>query len=110
MEAFDLYIAHVYWGNEGKRRPVLILSQIDDKVSAFKITTQYDSKSEAVRHNLFAIDDWDKAGLTKQSYIDIGNIIKLPLSLLGEYPIGKLSNNDKIKLEKLLKERIGTNE
>jgi len=105
MDAFNLHIVHVYWGNEGKRRPVLILSQAGDKVSAFKITTQYQNKSDAVRSNLFAINNWESAGLNKPSYIDIGTIVGLPLSLIEIHPIGKLSINDKIRLEKLLAER-----
>ena len=105
MEAFSLHIAHVYWGEEGKRRPVLIFSQREDKVTVFKITTQYQHKSETVRRNLFEITDWKSSGLSKPSFIDIGGLIVMPMALVGAYPIGKLSDKDKARLEKLLTER-----
>ena len=49
MELYDIYIAFVSWGSEGKRRPILILDVYDGNVKAFNITTQYESKSEEIR-------------------------------------------------------------
>ena len=39
MELYDIYIAFVSWGSEGKRRPILILDVMDGNVKAFSITT-----------------------------------------------------------------------
>jgi len=108
MDAFNLHIANVSWGKEGKRRPVLILSQKGDTVAVFKITTQYQSKSEAIRSNFFAINDWKESGLNKPSFIDVGEVVGVSLALIGTRPIGKLSNHDKIRLEKFLAGHIGT--
>jgi hypothetical protein len=76
---FDLHIAYVAWGSDGKRRPVLVLSSTQNEVAVFQITSQYHSKSPAIQAQYIAIDDWAQAGLTKQSYIDIGRIIGLPI-------------------------------
>jgi len=98
MNPYALHIAYVSWGGDGKRRPVLVLSSGQNEVAVFKITSQYDNKSSAVQSQYVAIDDWAQAGLTKQSYIDIGRIIDLPRATVHPTPIGKLSENDLLKL------------
>jgi len=98
MIPYDIHIAYVSWGDDGKRRPVLVLSSYEKNVAVFQITSQYDSKSVVVQSQYVAIDDWAQAGLTKQSYIDIGRIIDLPISTVQPTSIGKLSKNDLGKL------------
>jgi len=45
------------------------------------------------------MSDWKQAGLTNQSYIDTGTLIKLPLSVLdNKKPIGRLTATEKHKL------------
>jgi len=75
MNPYDLHIAYISWGDDGKRRPVLVLSSNHNEVAVFQITSQYDSKSAAIQSQYIPIDDWAQAGLAKQSYIDIGRII-----------------------------------
>jgi hypothetical protein len=98
MNPYDLHIAYVSWGNDGKSRPVLVLSSDKKEVAVFKITSQYDKKSAGIKSHYVAIDDWAQAGLTKPSYIDIGKIIVLPIATVQPTPIGKLSNKDLRKL------------
>jgi mRNA-degrading endonuclease toxin of MazEF toxin-antitoxin module len=98
MNPYDLHIAYVSWGDEGKRRPVLVLSSDQKEAAVFRITSQYKSKSAVIQSQYVAIDDWAQAGLTKQSYIDIGKIIDLPITTVQPAPIGKLSKNDLHKL------------
>ena len=98
MKPFEIYIAYVSWGNEGKRRPVLILSEQEKEVSVFPITTQYQSKSAAVQSKYLVINDWRQAGLDKLSYIDASKIIDLPIKSVAVFPIGKLSVEDKQRL------------
>jgi len=94
MNPYDLHIAYVAWGGDGKRRPVLVLSSDKKEVSVFQITSQYDNKSVAVQSQYVSISDWAQAGLTRQSYIDIGRIIDLPITTVHPTPIGKLSKHD----------------
>jgi len=98
MNPYDIHIAFVSWGGDGKRRPVLIYSSDEKEVAVFQITSQYDSKSTVIQSQYIPIDDWGQAGLAKQSYIDIGRIIDLPKATVQPTPIGKLSVNDLTKL------------
>jgi len=98
MNPYDIHIAYVSWGGEGKRRPVLVLSSDEKEVAVFQITSQYEHKSDTIQFQYVAIDDWAQAGLTKKSYIDIGRIIELPIATVQPTPIGKLTENDLRKL------------
>lgn len=103
MNIFDIFIAYVTWGSDGKKRPVLILEQSPNDVTVFNITTQYEKKSETVRSNYFKINDWQQAGLDKQSYIDTNNTVTLPLSAVDvDHPIGTLTKTDVKKLIEFL--------
>ena len=97
MKIFDIYIAYVSWGDGGKRRPVLILEENPGSVTAFNITTHYEDKSETIRAKYFTINDWKKAGLDRQSYIDTNGTVTLPPTAIVN-PIGKLTPADEIRL------------
>ena len=99
MKPYNLHIAYISWGGDGKRRPILVLSSDYKEVAVFQITSQYDNKSTVIQSQYVPIDDWAQAGLAKPSYIDIGRIIDLPISAIQPSPIGNLSKND---LQKLL--------
>ena len=94
MKPYNLHIAYVSWSASGKRRPVLVLSSDDKEVAVFQITSQYENKSESIKAQYIAINDWQQAGLNKQSYIDIGRIVDLPITTVNPTPIGKLSRKD----------------
>jgi len=98
VKPYDLHIAYVSWGSDGKRRPVLVLSSNHNEISVFQITSQYESKSVFIQLQYIPINDWVQAGLTKQSYIDICRIIDLPISTIQPTPIGNLSKNDMQRL------------
>ena len=97
MKIFDIYIAYVSWGDGGKRRPVLILEEKPDRVTAFNITTRYEDKSETIRAKYFPINDWKQAGLDRQSYIDTNSTVTLPPTAI-ENPIGRLTPADETRL------------
>ena len=80
-------------------RPVLILGQQESIVSVFNITTQYESKSEAIRAGYFKIHDWKQAGLDKQSFVDTNTVLEIPaIAFDGKSEIGRLSSSDEMKL------------
>lgn len=101
MNPFDICIAYVSWENGGKRRPVLLITKGDEYTEAYRITSQYASKSEAVNTGYFKIGDWKQAGLAKPSYVDTITPVELPTERLSP-PIGKLSDNDKLRLIEFL--------
>ena len=103
MKPFDIFIIYLSWGDDGKNRPVLVFVLDDEVVDIYQITTKYEEKGEAVREMYFKIVDWVQAGLEKQSYIDTGTLISLPIAALkNKTPIGKLTENDKLRLLEFL--------
>ena len=99
MKSFEIYIIYLSWGTGGKSRPVLVLVSGSSNVAVYPITTQYSGKSKAIQANYFELQDWSREGLTKQSYVDTGTLITLPLStLVNKTPIGILTINDKHRL------------
>jgi hypothetical protein len=96
---------NISWGADSKNRPVLVFIVNESEVAAYRITSQYESKSNAIRAQYFAINEWARAGLHKQSYVDTGTLITLSAdAFLGKMPIGKLTQNDKIRLLNFLSE------
>ena len=105
MNVFDIFIAYISWGSEGKKRPVLILEKHSTVVNVFNITTQYESKSDSVRSKYFKIIEWQQAGLDKQSYVDTNTVRELPLAALGgKAAIGRLTESDKRRLLEFITE------
>jgi len=49
MNPYDLHIAYVSWGGDGKRRPVLMLSSDQKEVAVFQITSKYNNKSAVIQ-------------------------------------------------------------
>ncbi|MCT3591380.1 hypothetical protein EFS21_12595, partial [Levilactobacillus brevis] len=58
----SLYVSFVET-NGGKSRPVLIRRVSEQKVEAFKITSQYEKKSAYIKQQYYPIQDWQSAGL-----------------------------------------------
>ena len=99
MKPFDINIAYVLWGGNGKSRPVLIIDHQDAVVYAFNITTQYEGKSDTIRAGYFTIGDWKVAGLDRQSYVDTNTVREIPAVVLdGKKEIGRLSVADENRL------------
>ncbi|MCL2189972.1 MAG: hypothetical protein FWC16_13270 [Defluviitaleaceae bacterium] len=103
MSPYDIFIIHMSWGTSGKARPVLAFMVNNKTVNIYRITSQYENKSAAIKSQYFAINDWALAGLKKASYIDTGILIELPATAFkGKPPIGRLSDSDKRRLFKFL--------
>ena len=99
MNLFELFIAEISWGSDSKRRPVLVLQINGNTVSVFPVTTQYENKSKAIQAKYFKINDWSLSGLDKQSYVDTGTLLDLPLGVFeNKNPIGKLTTTDMQRL------------
>ena len=106
MKPFELYITYISWGSDGKYRPVLVFALKDETAFVYSVTSQYESKSEAIRARYFKINDWVHAGLDKQSYVDTKSYFPVPVSALkNKAPIGELSKEDKLRLLDFLTKR-----
>jgi len=115
MEPFELFITYISWTSSssqesgGKNRPVLVLLLSEDTMSVYPVTTQYENKSEAIKARYFKITDWQQAGLDRQSYIDTGILLRLPISVIkNKKPIGKLTTADKDRLLAFLTKFMAT--
>ena len=103
MSPYSIFIIHIAWGSGGKTRPVLVLAVDENTADIYQITTQYESKGEEIKALYFKIIDWVQAGLDRQSYIDTGTLITLPLNAFeGKAPIGRLTDVDKQRLFEFL--------
>jgi hypothetical protein len=99
MEPFELFITYISWGSGGKSRPVLVLLLAEDSILVYPVTTQYENKSETIKSRYYKINDWSQAGLDRQSYIDTGILLSLPISIIkNKKPIGTLTIADKKRL------------
>lgn len=104
MTPYEIFIIHMVWGSGGKTRPVLAFIVDDKSVEVYLITSQFDSKSDVVKSLYFKINDWEQAGLSKQSYVDTGTLITLPLDTFNDKtPIGKLTVSDRQRLLEFFK-------
>jgi len=111
MRPFEIFITYISWGSGGKNRPVLVLMSNGNSVSVYPITTQYENKNKTIRARYFKMDDWIQAGLAKQSYIDTGTLIKVPLAAISNRnPIGRLTVADKQRLLVFISSRYGSND
>jgi hypothetical protein len=107
MEPFELFVTYISWGSGGKNRPVLVLLLTEDTILVYPITTQYENKSESIKARYFKINDWSQAGLDRQSYVDTGILLSLPISVIkNKKPIGKLTIADKKRLLAFLTKRL----
>ena len=102
MIPYDIHIAYVQV-EDGKYRPVVILFEEEAAVAVYKITSQYEGKSDVIRSKYLAITDWQEAGLSKPSYIDMVKAYKIPFASVRRTPIGTLSSGDRDALIDALK-------
>ena len=103
----DLYWAYVGFTDieGGKTRPVLYIRQTKRAYIVFRLSSQYDNKSEFIKTKYIEIKDWQKIGLNKRSWIDTVQTYQLPIDKTKLTYIGKLSKNDYKRLIKHLENR-----
>ena len=91
--------------DDGKRRPMFIIGETEDKLRFFDITTKYANKSEYMKSCYFEIIDYQSTGLRKHSWIDTFRAYSLLKSSCHIRYIGNLSNNDTARLRAFLEKR-----
>ncbi|MDF7668230.1 type II toxin-antitoxin system PemK/MazF family toxin [Lactobacillus sp. ESL0703] len=109
MQPMELYIANVPFDEHigSKVRPALVLVVKQKYVTVFKITSQYENKSNKIKKLYYPIKLWQEAGLKKQSYVDIHKNYEITReAVFSRRPIGKLSSIDIIGLSKFIKEQV----
>lgn len=108
MEPMDVCIANVPFDGSDKLkvRPALVVKIKDNYVSVFKITSQYENKSEKIKRAYYPIKNWEIAGLNRISYVDTLQTYDIDkATILKNRPIGKLTKTDVLGLYQFLQEK-----
>ncbi|WP_429973153.1 type II toxin-antitoxin system PemK/MazF family toxin [Enterococcus sp. AZ163] len=94
-EIITVYLAFV-GKSGGKRRPVVVIEDKKERLEFFSITSKYSEKSERMKRLYYPIKNWKEAGLSKESWIDVGTlrgVSKLDNDIIFKH-VGKLTYND----------------
>lgn len=98
VNSLDIFIVDLAYRGEikgHKTRPVLIVAVGSNVIFAYKITSQYEQKSDRVKQKYYPIKYWQEAHLKKPSYVDIITAAELDFEdLKGKKRIGMLSDED----------------
>lgn len=81
-------------GSGGKRRPVVVMSLDGDDIAFYKITSQYENKSDLIRSKYYKIRDWAYANLNRESWVDVNHLIEIGKNSLQFTVVGRLSGRD----------------
>lgn len=109
MKINEIYTAYVKWNSGGKRRLVLVIYDEQKQVFCYKITSKYKNRSDRIKRNYYKISKWRHAGLFKQSYVDIGQLVSLDKEKVEFKFIGKLELTDVSDLSKFIRNRYNLN-
>lgn len=96
----EIYLAEIPYEdrNQVKYRPALVVSVGEEDVTVFKIT------SKQIKKYYYPIQEWNQAGLNRQSYVDIHRTFTLPQKVVFKRPpLGKLTLDDTVNLFEFIK-------
>ena len=101
----DIVVTYIGFStsNGGKTRPTAVILDTEEKLIVFPITSKYANKSPKIKRQYFQIVDWKAAGLTKPSWIDIGNKVELTKKNMSLHKIGSLSLSDIKAMRKFIR-------
>lgn len=102
MRINDIYTAFVTWQGGGKCRPILIVEAEENNFSFLKVTSKYKNKSENIKKIYYPLQDWKSEGLKKQSYVDTGTLLNLPIGKVSLNYVGRLTKKDKTGLTRFI--------
>ncbi len=107
LEVYSVIISRIQYsdGTGSKIRPAVVIKFNDEVIQTYRITSKFESKSEAIRSQYLEIIDWYRAGLNRPSYIDTVQVYELDVNQVAIRLVGKLSNRDRDRLIDSLKER-----
>ncbi|MFS1663449.1 hypothetical protein [Streptococcus sp. zg-JUN1979] len=100
------YALVTYHDNSGsKTRPVVVVKLNGEKITFYKITSQFENKSEYIKSKYYEIKDWLRAGLTKPSWVDTIQSITVNENEIEIRVVGRFSNRDILGLREFLTSR-----
>ena len=107
LNIYSVVVARIEYadGTGSKVRPALVVSVGDEVVKTFRITSQYQFKSDVIKAKYFKIVDWYKTGLRKPSWIDTVRFYEIDSDKVKIKIIGHLSERDIDRLKVFLADR-----
>ncbi|KXT83451.1 hypothetical protein SORDD14_00477 [Streptococcus oralis] len=104
IDEYSILIARVQYadGTGSKVRPAMVIEFNDEVIKTYRLTSQYDSKSDKIKEKYFEIIDWFRAGLKRPSWIDTVQSYELDREKTKIKIIGKLTNRDIYRLKEFL--------
>jgi len=102
MKTNEIVTVYVAFADKegGKRRPILVVQDRNDRIDFFSITSKYKNKSKKMQQVYFPIKNWKQSGLNKPSWIDVGVLRAIPKenTEIKYTKVGILTNEDSQKL------------
>ncbi|QDK70402.1 hypothetical protein [Lactococcus protaetiae] len=91
-------------GTGSKVRPAFVIELDGTVVKTYRITSQYENKSEYIKSRYFEIIDYIEAGLRKRSWIDTVQAYNIDGNKTKIRVLGYLSARDEIRLREFLEQ------
>lgn len=107
LEVYSVIISRVQYsdGTGSKVRPAVVIKFNDETIQIYRVTSKFESKSEAIRSHYLEIIDWYRAGLNRPSYIDTVQAYELNVNQVAIRLVGRLSNRDRERLIDALRDK-----
>ncbi|QDK70140.1 hypothetical protein [Lactococcus protaetiae] len=91
-------------GTGSKVRPAFVIALDDKVIKTYRITSQYENKSEYIKSKYFEIIDYIEAGLRKRSWIDTVQAYNIDSDKTKIRVLGYLSARDEVRLQEFLEQ------
>lgn len=91
-------------GTGSKVRPAFVIKLDGNLVKTYRITSQYEQKSDYIKSKYFEIIDYIEAGLRKRSWIDTVQAYNVNVNETKIRVIGYLSGRDEARLRDFLEQ------
>lgn len=92
-------------GQGSKIRPAIVVKFDNEVIRTFRVTSQYQSKSEHIKAQYLEIIDWFKVGLKKPSWIDTVKLYDIENNGFNIKVIGRLSERDIARLKMFIRDK-----
>ncbi|MDV5987546.1 type II toxin-antitoxin system PemK/MazF family toxin [Streptococcus canis] len=107
LEVYSVLVSRVKYsdGAGSKVRPAIVVKFNNEMIRTYRVTTQYENKSDYIKSQYLEIIDWVQANLKRQSWIDTVKYYNVSNDEFNIKIIGKLSNRDIERLKDFLKNK-----
>ncbi|HFI0302710.1 TPA: hypothetical protein ACGO1N_002403 [Streptococcus suis] len=107
IEVYSVLVSQYRYadGTGSKIRPGVVIKFNNEIIRTYRLTSQYENKSEYIKSRYLEIIDWAKAKLKKPSWIDTIQYYDIENKGFNIKIIGKLSDRDVARLKEFIRDR-----